>query len=118
LQNNREISKKNRQFSCKSKCAQILLKAKVEVDMAVASYLVFTQQDKMVLAYDSLRELPFCEPYLADDRNCLVLVTETPDSDAEKFLQGQFENLTCITGMAMICGFQDECAEAFEGENS
>lgn len=53
----------------------------------------------------SLSELPYCEAYAAENANVVVLVTDSPDDQEDKHLQGMLHALPELKDLSMVSGF-------------
>ncbi|HJP30270.1 MAG TPA: hypothetical protein QGF95_06920 [Candidatus Latescibacteria bacterium] len=81
--------------------------------MPVCSYLVFPQPDAEGLAA-RLAALPGCETMPADNADLLILVTDTPDPEAEEELQDKLQNVPGIQCMVLTFGDIDETEQGHE----
>lgn len=78
--------------------------------MPIASYLGFPrpgQDNDAIIA--ALRKLPHCEAEFSGNGECLLLVTDTPDTAAEEQLRGRLEALPELAGLSLV--FAAEAAE-------
>ena len=55
----------------------------------------------------ALAALVGCEVIPASNRDVLVLVTDTPDDDAERTLQAALEELPDLQGLTLVAGLDD-----------
>jgi nitrate reductase NapAB chaperone NapD len=57
-----------------------------------------------------------CEAFSADNADILILVTDSPDREAEKKLQKQLNNLESMESLSMTFGYNDELQYKGEGD--
>ena len=76
--------------------------------MPIFSYLAYPVQGaKKQLAKD-LAALDFCEVTPSENEEVLILVTDTPDEEAEKQLQEKLKDLKSLESLGMTFGHTDE----------
>ncbi len=75
--------------------------------MPVFSYLAYPKQGAKQELLKDLTALDYCEATPADNENILILVTDTPDEDAEKALQNKLKNLKNLESLGMTFGHAD-----------
>lgn len=76
--------------------------------MPVFGYLAIPVVGAMDTLHHELRSLPFCEVIPAENRDILVLVTDTPDEDTEQELQAALKSLGSLQSLSMTFGHTDE----------
>jgi nitrate reductase NapAB chaperone NapD len=72
--------------------------------MPICSYLLTPRQGKLTTVQDSLAQLPGVEVYAADDRELLVVVTETADQVQEDDLNEKMNAIEGIDCLALSFG--------------
>ncbi|WP_136810338.1 hypothetical protein [Desulfosediminicola flagellatus] len=76
--------------------------------MPVFGYLAIPTKGAIATLCDDLRSIPYCEIIPADNRDILVLVTDTPDDPTEIALQQQLKGLSSLQSLSMTFGQNDE----------
>jgi nitrate reductase NapAB chaperone NapD len=76
--------------------------------MPVFGYLAIPVSGATDTLHHELRSLPYCQVIPADNRELLVLVTDTPDEDTEKELQNTLRGLSSLQSLSMTFGHNDE----------
>ncbi len=75
--------------------------------MPVFSYLAYPKNGAKEKLINDLAALEYCEATPADNENILILVTDTPDEDAEKVLQKKLKKLKSLESLGMTFGHVD-----------
>ncbi len=75
--------------------------------MPVFSYLAYPKHGAKEELLNDLSTLEYCEATPADNQNILILITDTPDEDAEKELQKKLKNLKTLESLGMTFGHAD-----------
>ena len=75
--------------------------------MPVFSYLAYPKQGAKQELLKDLAAMDYCEATPADNENILILITDTPDEDAEKVLQKKLKNLKTLESLGMTFGHVD-----------
>ena len=75
--------------------------------MPVFSYLAYPKQGAKQELLKDLAAMDYCEATPADNENILILVTDTPDEDAEKVLQKKLKKLKSLESLGMTFGHVD-----------
>ncbi len=75
--------------------------------MPVFSYLAYPKHGAKAELLNELKTLDYCEATPADNENILILVTDTPDENAEKVLQKKLKNLKTLESLGMTFGHVD-----------
>lgn len=76
--------------------------------MPVFGYLAIPVEGAIATLHDHLSSIPYCEIIPAENRDVLVLVTDTPDEATEKDLQQQLKSLNSLQSLSMTFGHNDE----------
>lgn len=76
--------------------------------MPVLAYLAAPRTGAKNKLLQKLNEMQHCEAFAADNAEILILVTDTPDSEAEKKLQKQLNKLESLESLSMTFGYIDE----------
>jgi nitrate reductase NapAB chaperone NapD len=75
--------------------------------MPVFSYLAYPRQGAKQELLNDLAGLEYCEATPADNENILILITDTPDEEAEKGLQKKLRQLNTLESLGMAFGHVD-----------
>jgi nitrate reductase NapAB chaperone NapD len=75
--------------------------------MPVFSYLAYPEQGAKEQLLKDLRALDYCEVTPAENKEILILLTDTPDDDTEKQLQQQLKALRSLQSLGMTFGHMD-----------
>lgn len=73
--------------------------------MPIKSYLVHPHDGKKNELQNSLASIANCEVIPAENKNVLILVTDTKDKEEESLLKEKLEGLKNLKLMAMVSGF-------------
>lgn len=73
--------------------------------MPIKSYLVHPHNGKKDELQSSLSSIKNCEVIPAENKNLLILVTDTPNKTEEQELQEKLESIESVKLMAMVSGF-------------
>lgn len=76
--------------------------------MPVFSYLAYPVSGSKEQLFIDLAALDFCEVTPAENEEVMILVTDTPDEEAEKKLQEQLKALESLESLGMTFGHTDE----------
>ena len=76
--------------------------------MPVFSYLAYPVSGSKEQLFDDLTALDFCEVTSAENRDVLILVTDTPDEDSEKKLQEKLKTIKSLESLGMTFGHTDQ----------
>ena len=76
--------------------------------MPVFSYLAYPIQGAKEQLLNDLAALDYCEVTPAENKEVLILVTDTPDEETEKKLQEKLEALKLLESIGMTFGNTDE----------
>ena len=75
--------------------------------MPVLSYLAYPEPGKKSSLLEKLTAFPECEVIPAENRDLLILVTDTSGPEAEENLQRNLGGLKELHALAMVSGFED-----------
>ncbi|MEZ4618279.1 MAG: chaperone NapD [Caldilineaceae bacterium] len=81
--------------------------------MIIKSYLAYPIAGQYTELAQELRSIAACEVVPATNRELLVVVTESPDEEAEKALVAQIERLPSLQALTLVSG-HNETAERDE----
>jgi len=76
--------------------------------MPIFSYLAIPTSGAKELLFASLSTLPHCEVIPSDNREVVVLVTDTPDEATEDKLQKSLKNLQSLQSLSLAFGYDDK----------
>ncbi len=76
--------------------------------MPIFSYLAYPVQGAKEQLLNDLAALNFCEVTPAENEEVLILVTDTPDEEAEKELQKKLTEIKSLESLSMTFGHTDE----------
>lgn len=76
--------------------------------MPVFSYLAYPQHGAKQRLLKDLSALQYCEATPAENQDVLILLTDTPNEDAEKQLQKQLKALKTLQSLSMAFGHTDD----------
>ena len=84
--------------------------------MPILAYIASPRSGKKDKLLEELNGMHHCEAFSADNAEILILVTDTPDREAEKKLQKQLNNLESMESLSMTFGYNDELQYKGEGD--
>jgi nitrate reductase NapAB chaperone NapD len=76
--------------------------------MPVMSYLAYPVQGRHHELVDTLSTVPGCHVLPADNRELLVLVTDTPNDHAERALQEHLQSVASLACLTLVFGHGDD----------
>lgn len=76
--------------------------------MPIFSYLAIPQRGAKEALHRELSNLEHCRIVPADNRDIIVLVTDTPDEQAEKRLQQTLKDLRSLQSLSMTFGYDEK----------
>lgn len=76
--------------------------------MPVFSYLAYPVSGSKEQLIKDLAALDFCEVTPAENKEVMILVTDTPDEETEKKLQEQLKALKSLESLGMTFGHTDK----------
>jgi len=74
----------------------------------VFSYLAYPEKGAKEELLKDLSALDYCETTPAENKEILILVTDTPDEEREKELQKKLRELKSLQSLGMTFGHTDE----------
>lgn len=77
-------------------------------EMPILSYLVLPRTGSMEQLCSDLSALEYCEIIPSDNKEVVVLVTDTPDEKTEKTLRKTLKNLPSLQAISMTFGHNAE----------
>ncbi|MFY0686010.1 MAG: hypothetical protein JXQ90_02535 [Cyclobacteriaceae bacterium] len=75
--------------------------------MPIKSYVLIPQQDKTTQLLQELSLIEQCESQVAENKDVIVAVTDTPSEVADKELYKQIEQLPSLAHITLVSGFND-----------
>jgi nitrate reductase NapAB chaperone NapD len=75
--------------------------------MSIKSYLVYPRPGLKLELITQLSNLRGCEIIPAENRDVVILVTETPDQLEENELEQRILSLPAVESLNLVCGFED-----------
>lgn len=85
--------------------------------MPIMSYLAYPVEGETDELFSALQAMPECEVHRSDNRDLLVLVTDTTGKEQEDRLQERLKNIDSLALLALVSGFSDpdnESGEVFQ----
>ena len=76
--------------------------------MPVFSYLAYPIQGAKAQLINELAALEYCEVTPSENEEILILVTDTPDEEAEKALQEKLKAVKSLESLGMTFGHTDQ----------
>ena len=84
--------------------------------MPVLAYIVSPRSGEKKKLLNELNGMHHCEAFSADNEEILILVTDTPDKEAEEKLQKSLNSLESLESLSMTFGYNDELQYKGEGD--
>ena len=84
--------------------------------MPVLAYIASPRSGTKNKLLKELNGMQYCEAFAADNADILILVTDTPDRETEKYLQKQLNKLESLESLSMTFGYNDELQYKEEGD--
>jgi nitrate reductase NapAB chaperone NapD len=84
--------------------------------MPVLAYIVSPRSGEKSTLLKELNAMQHCEAFSADNAEILILVTDTPDKEAEEKLQKDINILESLESLSMTFGYNDELQYKGEGD--
>jgi len=78
------------------------------IEMPIFSYLALPIDGAKEALCADLATLPHCEVIPSDNREVVVLVTDTPDDDTENKLQKRLNTLQSLQSLSLTFGYDDK----------
>lgn len=85
--------------------------------MPICSYLVITERGATETVSERLARLPGCDAVRAENRDVLILVTDTPGLEEESDLRRRVEAIDGIQALLLTFGEIDPDTELAEPQN-
>ncbi len=79
--------------------------------MPIKSYIIHPKKGYKDLLIQEMSAIKQCSVYPAENKDIIVLVTDTQDKEEDKTLTSQIHELNVIDHMAMVTGFDDTNTE-------
>lgn len=76
--------------------------------MPVFSYIAYPVNGAKTKLLKDLKAMDYCEVEPADNKDILILITDTPDEKQEKILQQKLKNLKSLQSLGMTFGHTDQ----------
>lgn len=76
--------------------------------MAIQSFLVYTKPGHKAAVCSALAALPGAEVSPSDNRDLVILVTESKDKTATQCFESTLESLGGVDGFALVAGYSEE----------
>jgi len=84
--------------------------------MPVLAYIASPRSGGKNTLLKELNAMQHCEAFSADNAEILILVTDTPDKEAEEKLQIQLNKIESLESLSMTFGYNDELQYKGEGD--
>ena len=75
--------------------------------MPIFSYLAYPEINKTKKLENELASFEYCEVQSADNKDVLILITDTPDETTNKELQEKIKALDSLQSLSMTFGHTD-----------
>ncbi len=75
--------------------------------MPIFSYVAIPEKGAIDAMCTDLESLDYCEIIRSDNKNIVILVTDTPNDTTEEKLQKQLKNLPTLQSFNMAFGYND-----------
>ncbi|MGW8194283.1 MAG: hypothetical protein ACWGOX_08460 [Desulforhopalus sp.] len=75
--------------------------------MPIFSYLALPKEDARDLLCAELSRLEHCQVIPADNKDVVVLVTDTPDDNSERNLQNRLKGLRSLQSLSLAFGYDE-----------
>ena len=76
--------------------------------MPIFSYLAMPREGAREDLCAELSNLEYCQIIPAENKEIVVLVTDTPDEDIERSLQLKLKNLTSLQSLSLAFGYDEQ----------
>ena len=76
--------------------------------MPIFSYLALPKEGARDLLCAELSNLEFCQVIPADNKEIVVLVTDTPDDENERSLQKKLKGLDSLQSLSLAFGYDEK----------
>ncbi len=75
--------------------------------MPIFSFLVYPEKGMKDQLIDDLSKMEYCEIKPSDNKDVLILLTDTPDEETQKNLIDIIKDLGCLQSLSMTFGHTD-----------
>ncbi|MDN5202305.1 hypothetical protein QQ008_13045 [Fulvivirgaceae bacterium BMA10] len=75
--------------------------------MPIKSYIAFPAKGQRSVLSKELNKLPWCEAIPAENKDVLVLVTDTKDQKEEDLFQEKLNKIKSLDHLTLVSGFND-----------
>lgn len=75
--------------------------------MPIKSYLAFPFDDQKELLKTELEKFDECQAIEAENKDLLVVITETSDEKEDEVLLSKIRNIEFLKHISLVSGFQD-----------
>lgn len=75
--------------------------------MSVKSYLVFPYKGRLQELSEDLSKLPWCQTIPSENREVIVLVTDTKDEKDEEDCINHVNSIESLEHMTLVSGFEE-----------
>jgi nitrate reductase NapAB chaperone NapD len=76
--------------------------------MPIFSYLALPKEGAREALCAKLSSLNYCQIIPADNKDIVVLVTDTPDEDIERSLQKKLSSIDSLQSLSLAFGYDDQ----------
>lgn len=76
--------------------------------MPIFSYLALSKEGARDLLCTELSNLEYCQVIPADNKDIVVLVTDTPDENIERNLQKKLKELPSLQSLSLAFGYDEK----------
>ncbi len=76
--------------------------------MPIFSYLALPREGSRKALCTELSNLDYCQIIPAENKDIVVLVTDTPDEDIERSLQKKLKNIDSLQSLSLAFGYDDQ----------
>ncbi|MGI9535522.1 MAG: hypothetical protein ACR2PB_00525 [Desulfocapsaceae bacterium] len=76
--------------------------------MPIFSYLAMPREGAREDLCAELSSLKYCQIIPAENKEIVVLLTDTPDEDIERSLQEKLKNLTSLQSLSLAFGYDEQ----------
>ena len=75
--------------------------------MSIKSYLAHPFKGEKNQLMKELSEIKGCEVIPSENKNLLILITDTHTKKQEQFIESQLDGIRSLQSLAMVSGFND-----------
>ncbi len=80
--------------------------------MPIKSYMIYPAEGRRRELVSVLTDLPGCEVIPAENKDVIILVTDTPDAKADEALENRLRNLKDLQFLALVAGYEESQTES------